>query len=636
MIALILMCGIERRCSNPLWKSKTNKFMSSVKTRLNIGIDDAIRHLEMEFGQIFPEEFFYRDPRPRSDRTFEIGLCLAGSVSAGAYLAGVVDFLIEAIDEWEKAKATDRAMTPDHNVRISGLSGTSGGGMTALILGTLLNRQIVPARLGVFPTFDQNPLYGAWVKEIDLKHLLDTKDLDSEATKLQAFLNSTRITDLARKALISNGTQQTRSYVANPLHVGVTVANLNGTAYQFDLRTPTAFGYQARVHEDAVRFALTYPTPPNQPTDLRACPNEQKVDLSQRPTSVDETTWPPSWQLVRQAATATGAFPAGLLPREVLRDWSLFDPKILPLNRVDNPASKGAGRVAILPSLRGASAATDYSCLGVDGGCFNNEPFEIARSYLSGILGSNPRDGETANRAVIMVDPLVEPDKDAFERIEDKDTVLNFVSGLVFRAFKNQTRTHLPEWTAAMADDLYSRYLITPVRGGITGDAAICGSVLGAFGGFIAEDYREHDFRLGRRNCQKFLRDHFTLPIGNPLFDGWRATGNLSQQFAPRGANGTPDLTHLPIIPLVGSAAIEEPATPWPSDVFATTRETVYELIEQRIDAVYPAVTRDFGWLVRTYLRVGWWGARRRLLKAIQGIIEGSLIDRGLFQRSEN
>ena len=42
---------------------------------------------------------------PSPDNPFEIGLVMAGAISAGAYTAGVVDFLIQALDEWEKAKA---------------------------------------------------------------------------------------------------------------------------------------------------------------------------------------------------------------------------------------------------------------------------------------------------------------------------------------------------------------------------------------------------------------------------------------------------------------------------------------------------------------------------------------------------
>ena len=39
-----------------------------------------------------------------SGKSFEIGLAMAGAISAGAYSGGVLDFLIEALDAWEKEK----------------------------------------------------------------------------------------------------------------------------------------------------------------------------------------------------------------------------------------------------------------------------------------------------------------------------------------------------------------------------------------------------------------------------------------------------------------------------------------------------------------------------------------------------
>ena len=37
-------------------------------------------------------------------KPFRIGVNMAGAVSAGAYTAGVLDFLIEALDTWYEAK----------------------------------------------------------------------------------------------------------------------------------------------------------------------------------------------------------------------------------------------------------------------------------------------------------------------------------------------------------------------------------------------------------------------------------------------------------------------------------------------------------------------------------------------------
>src|SRR3954451_12032112 len=78
-----------------------------------------------------------REPGP--DTPFEIGLVMAGAISAGAYTAGVIDFLLQALDEWERAKEQARKDIaagktndcPMHEVRIKVMAGASAGGMTA-------------------------------------------------------------------------------------------------------------------------------------------------------------------------------------------------------------------------------------------------------------------------------------------------------------------------------------------------------------------------------------------------------------------------------------------------------------------------------------------------------------------------
>jgi hypothetical protein len=51
------------------------------------------------------------EPLP-SPGVCEIGLVLAGAVSAGAYTAGVIDFLIEALDAWEGAQRECAEVNP--------------------------------------------------------------------------------------------------------------------------------------------------------------------------------------------------------------------------------------------------------------------------------------------------------------------------------------------------------------------------------------------------------------------------------------------------------------------------------------------------------------------------------------------
>ena len=87
-----------------------------------------------------------------------------------------------------------------------------------------------------------------------------------------------------------------------------------------------------------------------------------------------------------------------------------------------------------------------------------------------------------------------------------------------------QARFKPEELQKAADDTFFSRFLISPAREG-NGSAAAkkypiaCGALDG-FSGFLHESFRRHDYLLGRRNAQAFLRWNFALPKGNPLFDG--------------------------------------------------------------------------------------------------------------------
>jgi hypothetical protein len=125
-----------------------------------------------------------------------------------------------------------------------------------------------------------------------------------------------------------------------------------------------------------------------------------------------------------------------------------------------------------------------------------------------------------------------------------------------------------------------------------------CASV-GGVGGFLCEAFRAHDFQLGRRNCQQFLRSSFVLPDeeanSNPLFaSGWsdEARDHFRIVEAPDGRDrprGTApvrgDQIFLPIIPLWGTAAEEVPLPDWPR-YDRKQLKTLRGQVEGRIDAV--------------------------------------------------
>jgi predicted acylesterase/phospholipase RssA len=66
-----------------------------------------------------------------AQNTFDIGLVLAGGGSAGAYIAGVIDFLMEALSEWETARNTGHEagleVPQAHRVRLRVITGASAG-----------------------------------------------------------------------------------------------------------------------------------------------------------------------------------------------------------------------------------------------------------------------------------------------------------------------------------------------------------------------------------------------------------------------------------------------------------------------------------------------------------------------------
>jgi len=128
----------------------------------------------------------------RSDKEFHLGLAMSGAVSAGAYTAGVFDFLIEALDAWEKALAesTDGSV-PDHRVGLKVMAGASAGAITAAIGALALidaNQKAVTkknAKGEDFREYHLPKLYESWVLKPRLMEeglsesfLLKNDDLD--------------------------------------------------------------------------------------------------------------------------------------------------------------------------------------------------------------------------------------------------------------------------------------------------------------------------------------------------------------------------------------------------------------------------------------------------------------------------
>ncbi|MEM7121243.1 MAG: patatin-like phospholipase family protein [Pseudomonadota bacterium] len=514
-----------------------------------------------------------------ADRTFELGLVMAGAISGGAYAAGVVDFLIQALDAWYAEKADGSTPILPHDVKLRVMSGASAGAMCTALAAVALNAKTEPVNdVTEPPDPSRNRLFHSWVEQIDISHLLGAQDLHPGEPVCSA-LDSTVLREIAMCGLKMDPLSKARPYVDDDLAVFLTVANLRGVPYGFGLEgDPGASRYGMLAHADHMRFKVTRSDGGDPLYDLL---NPDKLC---REGKVDE-----NWRTLADAALASGAFPIGLQARELTRPVGQYK------ERLD---FEGAS------SLPGADSAP-YDFLCVDGGLMNNEPLELARRYLEGGDGQHGDSACTdAHRAVIMIDPF--PNKVDLEK-EDKlsDDVLIIASSM-FNALVNQARFKPSELEIAGDTSDYSRFMIAPTLRNEQKkliEPAMMASVLGGFGGFLAKAFRQHDFQLGRRNCQRFLSQHFALPEDNKeIFAGvdqetlkqFRIYDeeNERHRFADDGT------THLiPIIPLCGDAkprvaVPERPPTSvvnldeLSSDIRKRARRVAHQMIDTKVNGL--------------------------------------------------
>jgi hypothetical protein len=585
---------------------------------------------------------------------------MAGAISAGAYTAGVVDFLIQALDEWEAAKRFAREHPdhpqarecPPHEVRLRVMAGSSAGGMTAGLTAGLLGMRFESASAQAPPdkpaTPWNNTLYRSWVNGIDIAPLLGSRDLGGGDLPVQSVLDSSVLRDIARDAFLFERPNEraSRPYVADPLHVLLTVTNLRGVPYAPSFENwPKALQYEMTLHADHMHFVVSRDPP---------------VADGAFWLKPDDTAYADTWGVLKDAALATGAFPVGLAPRLLRRPPAQYASRLW---AVRGPHEEGGRHYCeywkeIRPHWPGVEQAAEaaaadgraypYEFLCVDGGVMNNEPLDLARRVLAGPQGAEPAEGGRATRAVLMVLPF--PNGGVFPTEYDGRTGLLDLLKSTFNALINQARFKPQELQRATDPDDYSRFLIVPRRGfrpdGSPEPYAIaCGS-LGGFGGFLSRKFREHDYQLGRRNCQWFLKQYFALPSegehANRLFDRWTPEARRRHRILRAGRGGLRDgkeveLPMLPVIPLLGSAAADVPAPQWPAfseaelaslrgKIRARARRVATALINQNVRGSFQ------GLLARWALRAGWSLKEGSVVASIVETIRADLTERGLLR----
>jgi hypothetical protein len=501
-------------------------------------------------------------------KDFKIAINMAGAVSAGAYTAGVLDFLIEALEEWEKAKLAFRSRlanpvpdapfptpVPLHDITIEAFSGASAGGMCAAIASVMVQRPFQHITNGA-ENNTNNTFYESWVNKIDISKLLTTEDIKG-GKPLVSLLDSTIIDQIAVYALTPTGTASTPSYISKALTLFLTLTNVRGVPYRLYADPSPGSDEFISYYADRIRFEVT------QPGQITSTPLAKPLPLDQPQA--------PGWTLLREAGKATGAFPIFLAPRELARDLADYHvPNWVPICG-PNPTPP---IVSDLPS----PPPEEIQTLNVDGGVTDNDPFDLAHDYLAGqnrkatidpvatgtLTPANPRSPLEANCAVISIAPFpslerYDPNFDPAKARGLFQMLARLVSVLI-----SQSRFLGESLVVAAAGPSFSRFFIAPSEHGsgkVKGSALQCGS-LGAFGGFMERSFRVHDFLLGRRNCQKFLESHLLLPVANPIIAaGQQCAGSyaaaIESRFgcsAPPGVTTAANAVWIPLIPRMGSA----------------------------------------------------------------------------------
>lgn len=580
-----------------------------------VSIDD-LNKKKISVETEYQSNMKYADPAPN---TYEMALVFGGTVSAAAYSAGVVDFLIEALDCWAEEKKKNAQNTPQHKVCIKVLAGASGGGVTAAALARCLPYSFPHVSLGanqeVPDNADQNPFFSLWVNRLDLAGrddlagLCDTGDLpeDEAVTGLLSSIPldaaATWLAKYANTPGLKNYEPRSQ-FFADPLEVILTYTNVHGIPYGVAYDAGWHFSVDTADH---VRFSIGWDHNVGRRLTRPCSGDAIQVLDNPGPFSDPVGDFQINWNTFTEFAKGTGALPGGLKARKLQRPayHYLYRPVVLPPQEPDIPAVVKV-RMPVwekfLDSTQTGFSDT-YELLAVDGGGTDNQPVELARVALAGVGGRNKRDKSAANRGVILIDPFDDqPDCDDHDELlsysektgrkipadlRKSDAIIHVIPNTL-SALLNRARFSTSDTLLAADGDVFSRFRILPVRPvdinnpvgeTIVGAKAAATTGASGFVGFLDKELRVHDFFLGRYNCQQFLKYEFCLAKDNPVFiDGLSQSDDRSEL--------------LRIIPLFGNAAVTQTIPEWPRNKVNWNK--VESALKRRINLAVDRLHDDF------------------------------------------
>jgi len=297
-------------------------------------------------------------------------LIMGGGVSLGTYLAGALTEIF-----WALRHTNGDLAAPDRRreVRVDVLAGASAGAMSAAIF----------ARALTADTGAIGDLRRAWVEEISIRELLRKGPSGFHPL---ALFSPAKIDELAQRLITPPAdTREWQPFCAPTLRIAFTLTNLGGVRYRIAYANHEDAYFTTRIHSDLIRLELHDPPEPGE---------------------LDRV-----WPLIRDAAVASGAFPAAFPPRSLPRDLEDYRPP------------------TVDPSI--ASPAPMWY---VDGGVLDNEPIGVAKDLVE----RDPEHQQYDYR-YILIDPYLDsPLNGLNDRLHEAPASLFAVLGDVAAAVMGQ------------------------------------------------------------------------------------------------------------------------------------------------------------------------------------------------------
>lgn len=267
----------------------------------------------------------------------KLAITIAGAVSLGSYEAGVAFEVLDAIAQHNQWAAENSLL--DERIEIDVLTGASAGGMTVAMIA---QRLLFDGPAMSLP-YD-NPLFNAWVEDIDITKMLARGPVESPT---HSVFSSDCVVAISEAWLTArygaSPIPPPQSHPALPLdgslQLGLALSNLNGVDYFRPTRSGGSFVYTD--HQDQHLFSMDKAS-------------SDRPDL---------------WETIRSTAVACGAFPVAFRVQDLYR------------NVLDFPSPW-------LDKNLWAGAPSRYFTY-TDGGVLQNEPLGMAKNLVDMLPGGH-------------------------------------------------------------------------------------------------------------------------------------------------------------------------------------------------------------------------------------------------------